>query len=86
MELEIINKLERILESKDYREIHLKNFESDFKTSLFNYSKLCENCKELQILDLPNDCLSNPTYCVKNKNDLKLISLYEEIELNIKLM
>ncbi|MBP0611930.1 hypothetical protein J8J42_02580 [Chryseobacterium sp. cx-311] len=76
----VISELIRFSEIKDFKKEYLYFFKDYYEQAKIAYSNLCEKCIEYEKIDLPYDCLSNPIYCVKNRNDLKIITLYEELE------
>ena len=70
---------EKIKSLKDLKK-HKKKY-LEFKK---NNSRLCENCKILEKLNLPYDCLSKPNYCLKTFEEINFIITYEETEDRIK--
>lgn len=78
----VISELIRLREIKDFKKEYLYLFKDYYAQAKIDYSNLCEKCIEYEKFDLPYDCLANPIYCVKNRNDLKIITLYEELEMN----
>lgn len=78
----IISELTRFREIKNFKKEYLYFFKDDYELAKVDYSNLCEKCIDYEKIDLPYDCLTNPFYCVKNRNDLKIITLYEELEMD----
>ena len=80
----IKNELEKILDNEDYDNKYLKIYFDCYNESKESYSKLCSKCVEWRKLDLPNDCLCNPDYCVKFEEDFWIIKLYEDLKMYIE--
>lgn len=83
--IEVINQLKcfeflRVLSIN----IDISEFEEIYLECKSNYSKLCDKCIELEILELPYDCLSKPKYCLKKQSDLDIIRLYEKLKFRKK--
>lgn len=81
----IKTELEHILEIEDYNKKYLEKYLVDYNSSKENYSKLCSKCLEWKKLNLPNDCLCKPDYCVKNETDFWIIKLYDDLKMYIKM-
>lgn len=79
MKSKIILELNLAVERKISQKEVLTKYQFQYNKSKYAYSVLCKICKEWQLLDLPYDCLSGPDYCVKDRNDFAIISLYEEL-------
>lgn len=82
--LKIIKELNEIIDSDNFDYSHLNKYELIYENSLTNSNKLCENCKELEKLELPYDCICKPNYCMKNYYDFEIIILYEEIKTRLQ--
>ena len=80
----VIAELRQILEDEDYSITYLEKYLDDYNNSNKNYSKLCHKCTEWEKLDLPNDCLCKPDYCIKDKQDFWVIKLYEDLKMYIE--
>jgi len=81
---EIIKLLTEIIENDDFDEKYLIKFKEMYEISTDRYNQICDVCKELETRVLPYDCLSKPSYCVKNEKDKKLILLYEKLKFGIE--
>lgn len=81
----IIIELDRILDNEDYNKTYLETYFDVYNKSKENYSKLCSKCIEWRKLDLPNDCLCNPEYCVKYEQDFRIIKLYDDLKMYIEI-
>lgn len=77
--------LKIILENEDYRHEHLQKYSSEYKVSTEKLSELCSVCLEWEKIGLPNDCLSNPAFCVKNDSDYLIVKLYGDLKMHIEL-
>jgi|GEM_PF-3957187 len=82
---EIIKALEIILDKEDYKTEYLETYKGAYELSKENYSKICEKCEEWKKLNLPNDCLCKPDYCVKNETDFWIIKLYDDLKMYIEM-
>ena len=81
----LIFELEAILENEDYSKAYLEKYINAYNNSKENYSKLCSKCLEWKKINLPNDCLCNPDYCVKYEQDFKIIKLYDDLKMYIEM-
>lgn len=80
----IITELELALKNKISQIDTLKKIKLQYEKSKLESSKICEKCKEWELLNLPYDCLSKPVYCAKKQIDFDIIFLYDEISKNLK--
>jgi hypothetical protein len=72
------NKIDKVRNSKSLSELY-SNMD-DYKQAKLRTERICKNCKEMESLNLPYDCLTKPDYCLRSEEDVIFVILFEEKE------